>query len=107
MFSDILGGLWTVAKAAAPILAIGGGIKHAAAVPILKQTIGRVTKLIPNDAIPIIGIASDILLGGSGEAGAAAVGVHQIAKTALRLFAERALSERVKNAVGPGSRLSI
>lgn len=109
-FGSIVGGLWGAVQLAAPLLGVGAGIKHVEHIPLLKQTLGHITKRIPNDTIPVFAAAVDVVTGGTGLGGLAAVGVHQAAKVGLRalfgLFGGRAV-DAVKKHVGPGDALSI
>lgn len=103
---DILGGLFDLVRQAAPLLALGAGIKHAEKVPIVKAVLGPITKRLPNGTIPFINLGLDLVLGGGGVGAAGAALIHQGAKVLTRrLFGRRA--QRLQDAIGPGSRLSI
>lgn len=131
-FGDLLGVFGTVAQVAvsgSPLLGIGLAIKHAEKIPILKQTVGRITKKIPNGLIPAIlpllgGAAAPVLgIEAIGDVAANTVGallglgstgVHQIAKIGIRTVVEKLAgsepsprAQLVQNAIGPGSRVSI
>ncbi len=95
-----------LAVQAAPLLAVGVGIKHVDKIPIIKSLLGPITKRIPNDFIPFINLGLDLAFGGMGLGAAGAALIHQAAKVLTRkLFGDRAAN--VQAAVGPGSRLSI